>query len=119
MGWSRNAKGLDGMEFVKCVQESFLTQCMADPTGEEATWDFLLGNETGDVAEVTLEEHSDHNLINFPAAVEKGGTAHKGEGSQLGQGRFWRREREETPIGKWEAFKMRNRESRGSMILFG
>ena len=55
MDWDcHSVKGLDGVEFVKCVQESFLRQHVEDPTRERAKLDLLLGNRAGQVTEVTV-----------------------------------------------------------------
>ncbi|XP_062920044.1 uncharacterized protein LOC134354760 isoform X1 [Mobula hypostoma] len=71
---SHTVRGLDGLEFVKCVQESFLNQYIEVPTRGDAILDLLLGNELGQVMEVWVGEHfgsSDHNTISFNLTLDK------------------------------------------------
>ena len=71
---SDTVKGLDGVEFVKCVQENFLYQYIEVPTREGAILDLLLGNELGQVMDVSVREHfrpSDHNAISFNLIMDK------------------------------------------------
>ena len=68
------ARGLDGEEFVRCVQEGFLTQYVDKPTRGEAVLDLVLGNEPGQVSDLSVGEHfgdSDHNSISFTLALER------------------------------------------------
>ena len=61
------------MEFVRCVQEGFLTQYVDKPTRGEAVLDLVLGNEPGQVSDLSVGEHfgdSDHNSISFTIALE-------------------------------------------------
>ena len=67
-------RGLDGEEFVRCVQEGFLTQHVDKPTRGEAVLDLILANEPGQVSDLSVGEHlgdSDHNSISFMLALEK------------------------------------------------
>eukprot|EP00061_Rhincodon_typus_P007516 g29281.t1 len=64
----------DRVEFVKCVQENFRHQYVEGRTREGATLDLLLGNEVGQVTEVSLGEHfgsNDHNSLSFNVVMEK------------------------------------------------
>ena len=48
-------RGLDGEEFVRCVQEGFLTQYVDKPTrGGEAVLDLVLANEPGQVSDLSV-----------------------------------------------------------------
>ena len=67
-------RGLDGEEFVRCVQEGFLTQHVDKPTRGEAVLDLVLANEPGQVSDLSVGEHlgdSDHNSISFTLALER------------------------------------------------
>ena len=67
-------RGLDGEEFVRCVQEGFLTQYVDKPTRGEAVLDLVFGNEPGQVSDLSVGEHfgdSDHNSISFTLALER------------------------------------------------
>ncbi|XP_059801229.1 uncharacterized protein LOC132378374 [Hypanus sabinus] len=68
------AKGLDGVEFVRCVQEGFLTQYVDKPTRGEAVLDLVLGSEPGQVSGLSVGDYfgdSDHNSISFTIALER------------------------------------------------
>ncbi|XP_059826924.1 uncharacterized protein LOC132394603 [Hypanus sabinus] len=71
---AHSVKGLDGLEFVKCVQDSFLQQYIEVPTRDGAVLDLLLGNAIGQLTDVCVGEHfgsSDHNSISFNIIMEK------------------------------------------------
>eukprot|EP00061_Rhincodon_typus_P010747 g35270.t1 len=73
-GDSLRARGSDGEQFVRCVQEGFLRQYVDNPTREETILDLVLGNEPAQVIDVSVGEHfglSDHNSIRFRVVVDK------------------------------------------------
>jgi len=51
------SKSLDGVVFVQCVQEAFLTQYVDSLTRGEAILDLVLGNEPGQVLDLLVGEH--------------------------------------------------------------
>eukprot|EP00061_Rhincodon_typus_P001422 g14754.t1 len=68
------ARGSDGEQFVRCVQTGFLRQYVDNPTRGEAILDLVLGNEPGQVIDVSVGEYfglSDHNSIRFCIVMEK------------------------------------------------
>uniref|UniRef100_A0A4W3GAF0 Coiled-coil domain-containing protein n=1 Tax=Callorhinchus milii TaxID=7868 RepID=A0A4W3GAF0_CALMI len=61
-------KGKAGQRFIDCVQENVLEQYVSSPTRKEALPDLVLGNEIGQVEQVSVGQHlgnSDHNIIRF------------------------------------------------------
>ncbi|XP_072335049.1 multiple inositol polyphosphate phosphatase 1b isoform X1 [Scyliorhinus torazame] len=68
------SNSLDGVVFVQCVQEAFLTQYVDCPTRGEAILDLVLGNEPGQVIDLLVGEHfgdSDHNSVTFTLVMER------------------------------------------------
>ena len=71
---SLSARGLDGAEFVRSIQEGFLKQYVDSPTREGAILDLVLGNEPGQVVDVSVGEqfgNSDHNSVSFKVLMDK------------------------------------------------
>ncbi|XP_062901339.1 uncharacterized protein LOC134345105 [Mobula hypostoma] len=69
-----SSKGLDGAEFVKCVQDGFLSQYVDRPTRGNAILDLVLGNKPGQVTDPSVSEHlgdSDHRCLAFIIIMEK------------------------------------------------
>ena len=69
-----NSNGLDGAEFVKCVQDGFLLQYVDRPTRGNAILNLVLGNEPGQVTDLSVGEHlggSDHCSLAFSIIMEK------------------------------------------------
>jgi len=69
-----SAYSLDGADFVRCVQEGFLTQYVDKPTRGEAILDLVIGNEPGQVSDLSVGEHfgdSDHNSLTFTIVMER------------------------------------------------
>ena len=117
---SHTVKGLDGVEFVKCVQENFLHQYIEVPTREDAILDLLLGNELGQVMDVSVREHfgsSDHNAISFNLIMDKDRSGPRVEVLNWKKAKFDEMRRDLGSVdwhrlfsgkdvnGKWEAFK--------------
>ena len=119
--WDSHAvKGLDGLEFVKCVQDSFLDQYIDEPTRGDAILDLLLGNELGQVTDVCVGAHfssSDHNTISFNLIMDKDRSGPKVEVLNWKKAKFEEMRKDlnsvdwerlfygKDVIGKWEAFK--------------
>ena len=69
-----STKGLDGAQFVNCVQDGFLSQYVDRPTRGNAILDLILGNEPGQVTDLSVGEHlgdSDHHSLAFSIIMEK------------------------------------------------
>jgi len=75
INWDRHSgQDLDGVDFLKCEQESFLNQYVEGPTRKGVVLDLILGNEAGQVVEVVVGEHfsdSDHNMVQFKLVMDK------------------------------------------------
>ncbi|XP_069796955.1 uncharacterized protein [Narcine bancroftii] len=83
---THSVKGLDGLEFVKCVQDSFLQQYVVG-----AVLDLLLANGMGQVTEVSVGEHfgsSDYNAISFNVIMERDKSGPRVEVFDWGKARF-------------------------------
>ncbi|XP_072349850.1 ORM1-like protein 2 isoform X1 [Scyliorhinus torazame] len=55
-------------EFLECLRDGFLDQCVEEPTREQAILDWVLCNEKGIIANLALRDPlgmSDHNMIEF------------------------------------------------------
>lgn len=67
-------KGLDGMHFLKFVQEKHLGQYLTGPSRDGAVLVLILGCEARQVAEVVVGErcrNSKHNMVQFIVAMNK------------------------------------------------
>eukprot|EP00061_Rhincodon_typus_P001580 g15185.t1 len=71
---SLSAWGSDGTEFVQSIQEVFLKQYVDSPTGKGAILDLVLGNEPGQVVDISVGvqlRNSDHNSVCFKVLLGK------------------------------------------------
>eukprot|EP00061_Rhincodon_typus_P000838 g12933.t1 len=69
-----SANSLDGEDFVRCVQEGFLTRYVDTLTTGEAILDLVLGNEPGQVSDFSLGEQfgdSNHNSLTFIIFIDR------------------------------------------------
>ncbi|XP_062907777.1 ubiquitin-conjugating enzyme E2 G2 isoform X1 [Mobula hypostoma] len=69
-----SSNGLDGAEFVKCIQGGCLSQYVDRPTRGNAILDLVLNNEPGQVTDLSVGEHlgdSDHRTLAFNIIMEK------------------------------------------------
>ena len=67
-------RGVDGAEFVRSIQEGFLKQYVDSPTREGAILDLVLGNEPGQVVDISVGEqfrNSDHNSESFKVLMDE------------------------------------------------
>eukprot|EP00061_Rhincodon_typus_P001908 g16106.t1 len=65
---------MDGAEFVRSIQEGYLKKNVDSPTRKGAILDQVLGNEPGQVVDVSVGKqlrNSDHNLVNFNVLMDK------------------------------------------------
>ncbi|XP_059811731.1 uncharacterized protein LOC132384561 [Hypanus sabinus] len=69
-----SSNGLDGAEFVKCVQDGFLSQYVDRLTRRNAILDLVLGNKLGQVIDLSVGEHlgdSDYRSLAFNIIMKK------------------------------------------------
>eukprot|EP00061_Rhincodon_typus_P006678 g27576.t1 len=71
---TQSAWGIDGTEFLRSIQEGFLKQYVDSPTRKGAMPDLVMGNEPGQVFDVSVGEQlgsSDHNSVSFKVIMDK------------------------------------------------
>jgi len=71
---SLRAQNVNGAEFVRSIQEGFLKHYIDSPTREVAVLDLVLGNEPGQVVNISVGEqfgNSDQNSVSFKVLMDK------------------------------------------------
>ncbi|PLS49478.1 hypothetical protein CYV29_15670, partial [Carnobacterium maltaromaticum] len=119
---SLSVRGPDGAEFVRSIQEGFLEQYVNSPTREGAILDLVLGNEPGQVVEVSVGDYfgnSDHNSVSFKILMDKDESGPKGKVLNWGKANYTKIRQElgnvdweqlfegKSTCDMWEAFKER------------
>ena len=61
-------------EFLECCRDSFLEQCVLEPTRERAILDLVLCNEAGRIRDLAVKDplgESDHCMVEFLVQMEE------------------------------------------------
>ncbi|XP_067904856.1 uncharacterized protein [Heterodontus francisci] len=86
-----SANSLDGADFVRCVQEGFLTQYVDSLPSSQPMLDLVFGNEPGQVADLSVGEHfgdGDHNSLTFTRVMERDRSRRDGKIFNWGRGNY-------------------------------